>query len=60
MRPNDSLSSEQILSFRDKAWMTYHTNENYLNLLESKFGKISRENVEETTKIKLKRKILGD
>ena len=54
------LSAAQILSFRDKSWNKYHTNTKYLNLLENKFGKNSRKNLEETTKIKLKRKILGD
>jgi len=40
--------------------MEYHTNPRYLNLLETKFGLASRKNVENTTKIKLKRKLLGD
>jgi len=57
---NKNLTSEKILAFRDKAWMEYHTNPRYLNLLETKFGFAARENVENTTKIKLKRKILGD
>jgi anaerobic magnesium-protoporphyrin IX monomethyl ester cyclase len=58
--PNDNLTSEQILKFRDYAWEKYHTNESYLNHLEKKFGMPARKNLEETTKIKLKRKILGD
>ena len=58
--PNDNLTSEEILAFRDYAWEKYHTNESYLNLLENKFGSPARKNLEETTKIKLKRKILGD
>jgi hypothetical protein len=57
---NDNLTAQEILKFRDEAWMKYHTNENYLSLLESKFGFESKKNVQETTKIKLKRKILGD
>jgi len=57
---NDSLEAKQILNFRDDAWMKYHTNEKYLNLLESKFGINARRNVENTSKIKLKRKLLGD
>jgi len=31
-----------------------------LRLLETKFGMTARQNVEATTKIKLKRKLLGD
>jgi len=58
--PNANLSSEEILAFRDDAWMKYHTDQRYLNLLETKFGGASRENVEATTKIKLKRKLLGE
>jgi len=55
---NDNLEAKQILAFRDMAWMKYHTDEKYLNLLENKFGLRARENVENTTKIKLKRKLL--
>ena len=40
--------------------MDYHTNTEYLNFLENKFGQKARANVEKTTKIKLKRKLLGD
>ena len=57
---NTNLTSEQILAFRDKAWMQYHTDPRYLGLLETKFGMTARQNVEATTKIKLKRKLLGD
>ena len=58
--PNENLEAAQILKFRDDAWMKYHENPDYLNLLEKKYGLHARENVEATTKIKLKRKILGD
>jgi radical SAM superfamily enzyme YgiQ (UPF0313 family) len=57
---NDNLTAAQILEFRDKAWLKYHTHEPYLNLLEKKFGVEARKNVEETTKIKLKRNLLND
>tara|TARA_R110000796_G_scaffold21312_1_gene62790 strand:- start:4923 stop:6461 length:1539 start_codon:yes stop_codon:yes gene_type:complete len=57
---NDNLSASEILAFRDKAWMEYHTNPAYLQLLENKFGTPARQNVEDTTKIKLKRQLLGD
>ena len=58
--PNDNLKAEEILKFRDEAWMKYHTHEPYLKLLEDKFGIEARKNVEDMTKIKLKRKLLGD
>ena len=56
----DSLTSEEILRFRDMAWMKYHTNPDYLKLLEEKFGQAASKNLKQTTKIKLKRKLLGD
>lgn len=58
--PSQNLSASEILAFRDKAWNKYHTNPKYLNLLEKKFGINAVKNLKETTKIKLKRKLLGD
>ena len=58
--PSKDLSAAEILSFRDEAWNKYHTNPKYLKLLESKFGMNAVNNLKETTKIKLKRKLLGD
>ena len=54
------LSAGQILKFRDEAWMKYHTNEKYLNLIKEKFGQNAVDNIKSTTGIKLKRKLLGD
>lgn len=54
------LTSAEVLRFRDEAWQTYFTNPAYLDLVERKFGLEQRHNVEEMTKIKLKRRILGD
>ena len=58
--PSANLTSSEILAFRDKAWYKYHTNPKYLKLLENKFGMNAVNNLKETTKIKLKRKLLGD
>tara|TARA_B100001057_G_scaffold225449_1_gene225816 strand:- start:5228 stop:6754 length:1527 start_codon:yes stop_codon:yes gene_type:complete len=58
--PSQNLSAAEILSFRDKAWDKYHTNPKYLKLLENKFGMNAVNNLKNTTKIKLKRKLLGD
>lgn len=55
---NDNLSASEILKFRDEAWLKFHTNEKYLNLLERKFGKAAKNNVQDSSKIKLKRKLL--
>ena len=58
--PSANLPASEILAFRDKAWNKYHTNSKYLKLLESKFGMNAINNLKATTKIKLKRKLLGD
>ena len=58
--PSSNLSAAEILNFRDNAWLKYHTNKKYLNLIETKFGEPAKNNIEQTTKIKLKRKLLGD
>lgn len=56
----DKLTAAEILKFRDEAWQKYHTDPAYLSLIENKFGVQAREHIQETAKIKLKRKILGD
>lgn len=57
---NENLSAPKILRFRDYAWNKYNTDSSYLFLLENKFGPAARKNLEDATKIKLKRKLLGD
>lgn len=58
--PTKHLSSAEVLEFRDRAWETYFTSPSYLTLVQEKFGVLERKNVEEMTKIKLKRRLLGD
>jgi len=57
---NDNLTAREILGFRDKAFIEYNTHPDYLNLLQTKFGKKAKDNMEDTLKVKLKRKLLGD
>ena len=57
---NENLTAAKILEFRDAAWDKYHTNPKYLTQLETKFGQAARKELEKTTTITLKRKILGD
>jgi hypothetical protein len=52
------LSAAEVLKFRDQAWETYFSHEPYLNLIEGKFGKQQRINVQDLSKVKLKRKLL--
>lgn len=54
------VSAADVLRFRDDAFQTYFTNPAYLDLVGSTFGAPQRANVEEMTKIRLKRKLLGD
>lgn len=56
--PTKHLRAEQVLEFRDNAWMRYHTNPRFLDLLKKKFGSMAADETVRSTKIKLKRKIL--
>lgn len=58
--PTKHLTSAQVLQFRDEAWQKYFSNPAYLDLVERKFGKQERKNVEDMASIRLKRKLLGD
>ena len=58
--PTKTLSARDVLYFRDRAFHTYFTNERYLQLIEHKFGKDSRKQIEEMTKVTLKRKLYKD
>ena len=58
--PTKYLTAAQVLKFRDDAWYKYFSHPVYLDLVERKFGIEQRRNVEELTKIRLKRKLLGD
>jgi len=54
------ISAAEVLKFRDEAFMKYFKNPKYLEMVEKKFGRAERQHIEEMTKIKLKRKLLGD
>ncbi len=56
--PTKHLRAEQVLEFRDNAWMRYHTNPQFLDLLKKKFGSMAADETMRSAKIKLKRKIL--
>lgn len=58
--PTKDVSAKEVLKFRDNAFNTYFTSPQYLNMVESKFGLTAKRHIEEMTKIKLKRKLLGD
>jgi anaerobic magnesium-protoporphyrin IX monomethyl ester cyclase len=58
--PTKFLTAAEVVAFRDQAWQKYFTHEPYLQLVERKFGKQQRANVEDLARIRLKRRILGD
>ena len=51
--PTDELSPEEILKFRDKAYLEYHTYKPFLDKVRNKYGDIAADNILENTKIKL-------
>lgn len=54
----DTLTSADVLRFRDAAWEEYYTRPEYLEMIERKFGRIARQNIVDMTTIRLPRKIL--
>lgn len=58
--PTKHIAAAEVLKFRDEAFLKYYKNTEYLDMIESKFGLPTRSGIEDMTKIKLKRKILGD
>ena len=54
------LSASEILEFRDNCFTDYHQDENFLKKIKSKFGIEAVNNINEMTKIKLKRKLVED
>lgn len=58
--PTKYLSAEEVLRFRDNAWLKYHTNPKYLDMVLKKFGNEAYNETINSTKINLKRRILGD
>ena len=58
--PTKYISAAEVLKFRDDAFLKYYKNPKYLNMIEKKFSLNTRAGIEDMTKIKLKRKILGD
>jgi len=55
-----ALSAAEVLQFRDDAFIKYFTNKQYLAMIKNKFGHDAFDHVCNMTKVKLKRKLLGD
>ena len=58
--PTEFLTPEEVLEYRDQCFTDYHLYEPFLRKIENKFGIDAVENIKKMTKVKLKRKILGD
>lgn len=53
--PTDKLSYKEVLDFRDKAFDDYFKSENYLNMIEKKFGTDVVKHINDMTSYKLPR-----
>ena len=58
--PTEHLSAAKILEFRDKCFTEYHLNKEFLKRIKKKFGDKAVMNITNSTKIKLKRKIIEE
>ncbi len=56
----NTLTNSEVLKFRDEAFMRYFSDPGYLDFVSKKFGEQVVMHLNEMTKIKLKRQILGD
>ena len=56
----NTLSSQQVLGFRDMAFQEYFVNARYLDMVAEKFGDDTRSHVLEMANQKLNRKLLGE
>lgn len=57
--PTKHLTAAEVLRFRDMAWTTYFQRPEYLNMIQQRLGVKARKNIEDMSKIKLRRKLLG-
>lgn len=55
--PTDVLTAAEVLKFRDEAFYRYFTDDNYLSMVERKFGFDVVEHIRGMTEIQLKRKL---
>lgn len=58
--PTKYLTSAEVLRFRDKAFLEYHTDPRYLGMIEEKFGKKAVEHIQRMCAVPLRRKNLDD
>ena len=56
--PTEELSPAEVLAFRDKAFLDYHTNPRFIEKLGNTFGQIAVDNLMDLTQVRLRRKLL--
>lgn len=56
----ESLTSADVLRFRDDAFLEYFSSPSYLNMVNQKFGREVMLHIQDMTTVKLKRRLLGD
>lgn len=54
--PTDTLTSQEVLDFRDQAFDAYFTHPRYLGMVREKFGGEVVQHIEDMVKIKIKRR----
>ncbi|MBI5888104.1 MAG: cobalamin B12-binding domain-containing protein [Deltaproteobacteria bacterium] len=57
--PTKYVSAVEVLRFRDEAFQRYFESPSYLGMIEKKFGPDIKRHVQEMTRTRLKRKLLG-
>ena len=56
--PTEYLSAEEVLRFRDMAFIEFHSNPKYLKMIEEKFGKRTVKHIKNMLNHKIERKLL--
>ena len=58
--PTRHLSAAEVLRFRDQAFQGYHSSKKFQEKVQEKYGEQAVENIKQMTKVRLRRKLLGD
>ena len=58
--PTDTLKGGEVLNFRDTVFQLYYRNDDYLRMIERKFGRAVVEHIERMVAIPLPRKLLEE
>jgi len=58
--PTNSLTSRELLKFRDEAYVTYYSSERYQRMIQDKFGREVLEGIQKGLTKKLRRRVLEE